>query len=541
MKSTWISLAICFILSINSYAQAHETNFEISNSTRTSFSSPYGYPIFNSSQYGYYIEGVDTIYRLNEMISVWIGTEHDGEILVAGAFFNDSDFYPGPINSTSNQTYFDNYWEVDKVAWSFTEEDITNLKSLYAFGNLTLDDLSPDILSYPAKNNEWYVNKYGFIIKEDLAPFYDHDNDGRYDPLKGDHPIPLSENPDFIPHAFNYTVYNDIADVHPFSMTNPIGVEIQQINYLVNSDNRILDATLYSRLVVTNKSPFTYENVRLGLVNELDHRVGNSPGFSESQNAVYFYNLQAWSPGADTLDIYITKFHNQQVSNNISFINRGIGNPPTGTHEPRSGAQIFNYLNGRWSDGSPLTYGGTGFNPGSTDTVRYQFPDIPSDSSGWSVRSMDLPFYDYMNLPSFEIGEFNPNDSYMIDFSTTIIHDPSTSQDEKIEDLGFFTARTQNFYNESINPILSSTQYETAPDGNISFYPNPTTGLFAIESDLEVRHIRCFDAQGAVCKALYVQDDHTVDIRSCASNMVLVQIELKDGSIVYKKVIKSEN
>ncbi|MBK9151897.1 MAG: hypothetical protein IPM26_13275 [Saprospiraceae bacterium] len=50
--------------------------------------------------------------------------------------------------------------------------------------------------------------------------------------------------------------------------------------------------------------------------------------------------------------------------------NGGVGNFPPATTDPQRGREdgFYNYIRGRWADGTPLTFGGSGFNPGSMDT-----------------------------------------------------------------------------------------------------------------------------------------------------------------------------
>jgi hypothetical protein len=59
--------------------------------------------------------------------------------------------------------------------------------------------------------------------------------------------------------------------------------------------------------------------------------------------------------------------------------NGGFGMFPIVTTDPQRGKEdgFYNYLNGLWADGTPKTYGGSGYNPGSTDTTKYAFPDPP--------------------------------------------------------------------------------------------------------------------------------------------------------------------
>ncbi|MBK8701107.1 MAG: hypothetical protein IPN29_16855 [Saprospiraceae bacterium] len=85
-----------------------------------------------------------------------------------------------------------------------------------------------------------------------------------------------------------------------------------------------------------------------------------------------------------------------------SFIynnNCGIGSPDPATCDPEDRDEPFyNNLRGLWRTGEPITQGGTGYNPGSTDTVKYVFPDNPSLEGGWSMCTQGLGFGDRRTL-----------------------------------------------------------------------------------------------------------------------------------------------
>jgi hypothetical protein len=89
---------------------------------------------------------------------------------------------------------------------------------------------------------------------------------------------------------------------------------------------------------------------------------------------------------ADTLvEIGMTSF--------IYMENCSVGNPDPNTCDPSGTDQPFyNYLQGLWLDGTPITFGNSGYTPSSMDTVKYVFPGDPSDPNGWSMCTSDLPF-----------------------------------------------------------------------------------------------------------------------------------------------------
>lgn len=76
--------------------------------------------------------------------------------------------------------------------------------------------------------------------------------------------------------------------------------------------------------------------------------------------------------------------------------NGGVGSPNPNTTDPQRGneEQFYNYIRGLWLDGNPLTFGGTGYNPGATNITRYAFPSAPNDRNGWSMCTTSLPFGD---------------------------------------------------------------------------------------------------------------------------------------------------
>ena len=84
-----------------------------------------------------------------------------------------------------------------------------------------------------------------------------------------------------------------------------------------------------------------------------------------------------------------------------SFIytnNCGTGNPDPVTCDPENtDIQFYNNLRGLWRTGDPVTFGNSGYTPGSTDTVKYVFPDEPN-SNGWNMCTAALGFGDRRTL-----------------------------------------------------------------------------------------------------------------------------------------------
>lgn len=106
----------------------------------------------------------------------------------------------------------------------------------------------------------------------------------------------------------------------------------------------------------------------------------------EIQYSVVLLDPEPFTGNQDTLvELGMTSFTYAE--------NGGIGAPPPQTTDPQRGREdgFYNYIRGLWNDGTPVTFGGSGFNPGSTDTIRYVFPDDPNNINGWSMCTATLP------------------------------------------------------------------------------------------------------------------------------------------------------
>jgi len=78
----------------------------------------------------------------------------------------------------------------------------------------------------------------------------------------------------------------------------------------------------------------------------------------------------------------------------IYYNNGSVGSHPNATTDPDFAQEYYNYLQGLWKDGTAITYGGSGYNLGSEDSIKYVFPEGPSDPNGWSMYQEQLGFGD---------------------------------------------------------------------------------------------------------------------------------------------------
>ncbi len=75
-------------------------------------------------------------------------------------------------------------------------------------------------------------------------------------------------------------------------------------------------------------------------------------------------------------------------------------NPPDpATCDPETqDVQFYNNMRGLWRTGVPITFGGSGYDPSSMDSVRYMYSDAPDDPNGWSMCNTGVSNVDTRTL-----------------------------------------------------------------------------------------------------------------------------------------------
>ena len=515
-----------------SYSQCSPQNIQLQNEYRSNTSRDNG---FNSYSYGEdkYIELNDTLLSLEHIKSIWFGGLEDSIPRMGCGISTPGvqDFYPGPLNISTGQPYITNYCHGFPKIWKFSSEEIFELRNLFATNKLREEDLSLFIRSYPARNNKWYEDSLDIKLDENLAPFYDNDMDGNYDPMKGDYPIPIIENPDFIPHQFSYSVFNDVTESHSASNSWPIHVEIQQISYLMsNAEESILNKSLFTRFIWTLKGPYEIQNARLGIyeLQELDVGIDDHYGIDTLSNCWYLFNKgTGYDYFTDNSHIRFTSCLNKVVDNYIVYNNPSIGTPDIETTRPDIPMHYINYLNGSWKDGTKLSIGGNGYNPGSTQFTNYAFHDLPKDSLGWSMETAEIPFGGFTTMSSFQLGDISNGNSGTLDMVDVIIYDQSTSGIDKVCELPVHSNKLKTFYQKSVIDGETTNTHERIALDEIYIYPNPCSSHINIKSSIDsekITKLRVMDFYGRTICSFNGSELPKLDISSLQAGIYILQI-----------------
>ncbi len=296
------------------------------------------------------------------------------------------------------------------------------------------------------------------IPDQNLGNFWDEDGDGLYNPCMGDFPVidirdcePATRKAarELIPDEMVFWVYNDNGGLHRLSSATAIQMEVQVQSFAYTTNDAINDMSFYRFKLINKASDDIRDcyfamwtdpdlgcsdddyigcNVEksLGYVYNEDDQDGNPGTTCPSGGGVETYKdnvpilgidyfrgprgpklfqtdvdgnillgpegdtlLMNPEPGSGNLDTLV-----ELGMTSFLYQNNSGNGAPDQTQDPQMGFQFYNILKGQWRDGTAVTFGNSGFDPMSSDTVSYVFPDAPDDEDGWSMCTADLPFDD---------------------------------------------------------------------------------------------------------------------------------------------------
>ncbi|HOK38092.1 MAG TPA: T9SS type A sorting domain-containing protein [Bacteroidales bacterium] len=294
--------------------------------------------------------------------AIWVGgKDANGQLKLAAQRFRQDgiDYWPGPlITSGPDQASvsreicrtYDKHFVITKDEvkkfrewWACTNDPDCTLGEDFA------DYQIPDIiLNWPAHGPAGGYDYY-------LAPFWDVDGDGYYNPLNGDFPYyefpneGITDDPDCIrprnrkPKLFgDYTlwwVYNDKGNVHTETGGASIGMEFRAQGFAFTTNDELNDMTFYNYNII-NRSTYTLFNTYFGVWTDADlgYAKDDYTGCDIQRGLGYMYNGDDMDETAEGIQGY----GKQPPSIGIDFF-EGPYQDPDGVDNPNS----YDTINGR--------------------------------------------------------------------------------------------------------------------------------------------------------------------------------------------------
>ena len=373
---------------------------------------------------------------------IWLGGyDSFGDLRLAGSAFGsyngNPDFYPGPLDATGESTAlncsnYDRFWPISQADIEAFQADFGN--------NGQLSTSHPNIIRWPAPGNEFFNSIFGFPAPtEALAPFVDRNGDGLYQPNQGEYPRIKGDQA-------VWWVFNDAGGPHEDSGGLPVHAEVQVMAYSFDTNETYLKNTSFYEITIKNKGQIEIDSFFTSLFINFD--IGcftdDYVGYLPEERLAFAYNddIQDGTFGCtcnsgvptycESIPIiglkYLGGFKNipgqaLEVSSFVPFNNAGVEPfPLPETTDPNTAAHFFNYMNGLWRDGSPITLGGSGFESSDT-TTKFPFPDSPFDQLGWSMCQEDLPAGDRRFVLNIGPTRFLPGDVIRLNFAIVWVPD----------------------------------------------------------------------------------------------------------------------
>jgi len=290
MKILFTFFALLTLSSTTSFSQQAAATMELNNikcsvtSTGDLFYTP-------GSDYGTFEapngSGLKTMYAGN----LWFGgISSDQQLKLAAETYQATgqDWFTGPLTTDGTASTTDEIEDAYNQVWQVTFEDVSlHIAYFEALSNGTVEVVFPDGYSIPDVFFTWPA--HGDLNAEmdfSLAPFFDYNVNGFYDPENGDYPI-------FCGSECIYFIFNDKANVHSESGGQPIGLEIHGMLYgFESSDNTMLQNTVFLKYKIINRGTQTLENTFAGMWTDLDigTAIDDYVGTNVKRSALFGYN-----------------------------------------------------------------------------------------------------------------------------------------------------------------------------------------------------------------------------------------------------------
>jgi len=465
-------------------------------------------------------------------LSMWTGGKDENGVLhFAGDLHRDQgcDYFAGPVSDHYDTGYQERWNKVFRISKADVE---------YHRDNWWIKGYSPDeiITVWPA-HGDHHKESEGI-----LAPYYDYNDNGLYDPLRGDYPLIPGDEAVFF-------VINDDMTFHGNTQGEKLGIEVRGMAWVYNCpQDSALHNTLFLKYEIINKSANRYSEMFAGFFADMDigYSADDHMQTDVSRNSLIAYNGDAYDgeglgqvnhymhhPPAQSLTVLQGPLYDPdgidnetnatpagpacgQAFNGMNFGDGIIDNERMGmaytvilkdlngaTSLPQKAEEYYNMLQGKWKDGNPVLFGGDGRqSSGVTSTAcRYMYPDN-SDPVNWGTFCMEPgngfntnglywnesqagnPPGERSGIVSMGPFTLEPEEKQELAIALVFACDyQNTGNVNALQILKERISRIRYYYDNEVNPCISNPLYDEEnpiESNEISVYPNPTGDYLSI-------------------------------------------------------------
>jgi hypothetical protein len=416
--------------------------------------------------------------------ALWFtGLDNGGNLQCAAQTYRNQghDFFTGPLYGNFGEASFDKCQTFDEH-FKVYGPDIARFRSLFTDPGVTVTradilatkdagDPNSDplqILRWPGKGNPYYLENETdkYYNEGTLAPFFDVDGNDIYDPTKGDFPvIGVSDDNGILTQNFAdqmiFWVINDNGNIHGRTGGTPMGVQVNCLAFAYQTADALNDMTFYTFEIV-KKSPNPLFETYMGVF--VDPDLGDFDddmvGCDTIREMGFLYNGDPvddqYGPnppilGIDYFEGPLDDNGNQLGLSSFAFFINSAGNNVQ--QDPDDAAEFRNFQTGRWKDGSPFTFGGSGL--GGTILTNYCLSGNPNDPTQWSVPwTPALTAQDYRFVQNSGPFTLQPGDPQRITIGAVTVFPDNYDGTPDIEaELGIADDLAQNLFDNNFDII----------------------------------------------------------------------------------------
>ena len=353
-----------------------------------------------------------------------------------------------------------------------------------------------------------------------LAPFYDRNSDGIYDPVGGgDYPLIKG-------CCATYMIQNDAGNLHTYSGTDPIGIEMHYLFYQFGANSDLYNTTFLDVMAI-NLGNTNYTEFAHGFMVDADLGYLNDDYFGSDSltNTMIFYNSDNMDEGA-----YLT---NPPALGVVALENNSTSIISYGSF-PSTPTAAWNLMNG-------LQPNGVALQDQNGNSTKFLLSGDPNDGAAWNETSEGYQPGDRRGLTSTTQGAFNMGDTVLQTYA--IVYSDGGNHLENASNVINLASWAKTFYDTEINDgcdaggILGSEEISKEA---VSIYPNPSTGEFTVSiADGQLQSLEIFNLAGkAVSFSQRSNGSATqIDLQEKASGVYLIKITSDQGSSTKRLII----
>ncbi|MFN0176918.1 MAG: T9SS type A sorting domain-containing protein [Saprospiraceae bacterium] len=451
--------------------------------------------------------------------------------------------------------------------WKVTAEQIAVHVNDYQ-DNGVIDNPIPEIFAWPGQGNPFSTFYNGFSMDSIFPPnrpyFYDNGGIiGKYNPESGDYPVgPNLGSSPFFPSEFVFAPFFDNGEN---KLTDATGTDLdgQLSAFTLNCQEQdFLKNTIFFEFGrYRNSGVDRLDSLHWGIY--ADFEIGNPNDdylgcvIEQDREMVYCYNSDSLNDniiGTNPPVLALMSLAGPQGidGNFIQMTNFTMFSDEfsPGAQPPSAPLEFYNYLTGTWRDGSPITSGGIGYNPGISSTPeKVIFPDNPTDPNGWSELAENNVLGNRKCVVSYGPSVLYPHYiSFPLKFALTVTDKVGLTQ--QLQHLTEMRDLQQYVYKGCWDcPNLLDTLCFAPVSAKeiariIRIAPNPTQDFVSMETPgIDIHNIILYTALGqrvSIDPPQFVKEQEVmVSLKNLPSGIYFIQWFSRDGKRGCEKVVKN--